>query len=305
MRIVIATSLCAWIAGAALFVAADDKKAPPPATATYKFVDDDPAWATQKTAKAPLPAPPADPTASPNRGVVNLPPNAKMKVAPKEVHMKSGRGDVAILSDQPHAVAAPPQRATNDDVEGALEKPTFADFSETPLSQLTQFLATQGNIRIHIDEAGLSEAMVDRDQAVTFKMSGVRLALVLDLILEPLNLDYAVRENVLFISSKNRVAAMRDTAVVRVGDLVAGASPEAATRLVAAITENIDRDEWNASGNGGGGGSSIQYIPEARSLVVTSNSRTQRKITRLLSELRNAKVAQGIPVNSTAPIAAN
>jgi len=281
----------------------------PPATATYAVVDDDPAGATQKTAKAPEAAPPADPTRSPNRGVVNLLQNAK-KIAKEP---KSVGGGLPFVSAAPPTVAPQAQRLTGDDIEGALEKPTFADFSETPLSQLTQFLATQGNIRIHVDEAGLAEAMVDRDQAVTFKMSGVRLALVLDLILEPLNLDYAIRDNVLYVSSRDRIADLRETSVVRIGDLVPkGADSDDAERLVQVIRENIAPDSWigvaSQSREGGGGGrgtNSIRYLPEARSLVVTANTRTQRKITRLLSELRTAKVAQGIPANSTAPIAAN
>lgn len=201
-------------------------------------------------------------------------------------------------------VAAPEQKPKGEtnDVEAALEKSTFADFSETPLAQTLMFLGTQHNIRIFLDETGLANAMVDRDQAVTFQMQGVRLALVLDLMLEPLNLDYAVRENVLFISSKERVAALRETSVVRIGDVIpeGAAGKESAERIVATITEQIDRDLWNSNG----GLSNIEFIPDARSLVVTTTSRTHRKIAKLLEELRSAKVANGMPTKGTERIAA-
>jgi hypothetical protein len=195
-------------------------------------------------------------------------------------------------------------KVVNNDVEGALERPTFADFSETPLSQVLMFLRTQHNIHIFLDDAGLANAMVDRDQAVTLQMKDVRLALILDLILEPLNLDYAVRENVvLFISSRERIAALRETSVMRIGDIIpeGAAGSESAERIVATITEQIDRDLWNANG----GQSNIEFIPDARSLVVTTTCRTHRKIAKLLEELRSAKVANGMPTNGgTSRIAA-
>jgi hypothetical protein len=204
----------------------------------------------------------------------------------------------------PRKTPAAAARQPIDDVERALEQPTFADFSDTPLSQCLQFLATQANIRIYLDEMGLANAMVDRTQAMTFQMTGVRLSLVLDLMLEPLNLDYAIRENVLFISSKERIDAMREPTVLRLGDVLPpGADAgEAATRIVTMITENVDRDVWIVNG----GTNNIQFMPDARALVVTASSRTHRKINRLLNELRSAKVAQGMPDQgaTTAPIAA-
>ena len=194
-------------------------------------------------------------------------------------------------------------KVNSNDVEGALDRPTFADFSETPLSQVLMFLRTQHNIHIFLDDAGLANAMVDREQPITLQLKDVRLALVLDLILEPLNLDYGVRENILFISSKERIAALRETSVVRIGDIIpeGAAGSESAQRIVGTITEQIDRDLWTANG----GMSNIEFIPDARSLVVTTTSRTHRKITKLLEELRSAKVAEGMPAKGgTSRIAA-
>ena len=203
----------------------------------------------------------------------------------------------------PQTPAPEQKKVDTNDVEAALERPTFADFNQTPLSQTLLFLGTEHNIRIFLDETGLANAMVDRDQSISLKMEGVRLALLLDLMLEPLNLDYAVRENVLFISSKERIAALRETSVVRIGDIIpeGAAGSESAQRIVATITEQIDRDLWNSNG----GLSNIEFIPDARSLVVTTTSRTHRKIAKLLEELRSAKVANGMPTNGgTSRIAA-
>ena len=219
---------------------------------------------------------------------------------------KRGRNEKATVKPTSPLVDAPPVQKTKvsgDDIESALDRATFADFSETPLSQALLFLGTQHNILVYVDQVGLANAMVDRDQAVTYQMSSVRLGLLLDFMLEPMNLDYAVRENVLFISSKERVAQLRETAVVRIGDIVpqGAAARESADRIVTTIISQIDNDAWNVNG----GMSNIEYIPDARSLVVTAPSRTQRKINKLLEELRSAKVADGMPAKGgTSRIAA-
>jgi hypothetical protein len=207
---------------------------------------------------------------------------------------------------EPKANVAAPLvvRTPNNDVEAALDKLMVADFNQSPLSNVLQFIATDKNVRLYIDEAGLAEAMVDRDQQISFQMEGVRLGLVLDLILEPLNLDYAVRDNVLYVSSKDRIHRLVETSVLRIGDVIppGGDSTDAAERLVNLVTENVNRDQWIVNG----GEYNIQFSPDARSLVVTANSRTQRKVAKLIEELRSAKVAQGMPTNAkpTANIAA-
>ena len=201
----------------------------------------------------------------------------------------------------PANIAAGQPRET-DDVESALDRRVRADFNETPLSQCLAFLAVDSGIRIHIDNGGFADAMVDRETPITVSMEGVRLGLLLDLLFEPLKLDYAIRENVLFVSSRERIDEMRDTTVIRLGDVLpAGdAAPESAERLISLITDNIDPENWMANG----GVRCIQFVPEARSLVVTASSRTQRKITKLLNELRSAKVAQGLPAANAGPVAA-
>lgn len=193
---------------------------------------------------------------------------------------------------------APRERKTIDNVEAALEQPSFADFSETPLAAALQFMSTQHNIRIHIDESGLANAMVDRDSPITLKLVGVRLSLILDLLFEPLNLDYVVRENVLFISSRESIERMRETVVVRIGDILPPGeeSGVVAGRLLELITENVDRDGWIPNG----GQNTIQFVEDAKSFVVTSNGRTQRKVSKLLSDLRAAKIANGMPVKPDA-----
>lgn len=265
MRTAIATGIFAWATGAAIFIASDDKKTPPPVP-------------TASEVKAIEPSLAAD-----------FPIQEARKERPPRFHER---------------LAEHVKAAGNDELEAALDRLVSADFNESPLSQVLQFFGTDRNIRIYLDQSGLADAMVDKDQTITFQMEGVRLSLVLDLMLEPLNLDYAIRENVLFVSSKERIRHLKETTVLRIGDVIPQGEEgvEAATRLVELIISNIDNEQWEVSG----GENSIQFSPDARSLVVTANSRTMRKVSKLLVELRFAKVTQGVPVNSqgTSKIAA-
>jgi hypothetical protein len=237
------------------------------------------------------------------------PSNVDEGLAKRKVRIKGEPQEGAPAAANP----APRERKTIDNIEAALEQPSFADFSETPLAAALQFMSTQHNIRIHIDESGLANAMVDRDSPITLKLVGVRLSLIFDLLFEPLNLDYTIRDNILFVSSRERIENMRETVVMRIGDILpAGdAANEAASRFLELIKENVDRDQWVQPVEQGGlktvaGGAvdsvqnSIQYVEDARSFVISSNDRTRRKVSKLLSDLRAAKIANGMPVKPDA-----
>ena len=269
MKAAILAGLFAWGTGIAFFIA--DEKKSPPATPQPTVADEGLPKKKRRISGEDTRTPPAA-VAAPRTN-----PNL-------DEHIKANKAQ--------------------DDIDAVLDQATFADFSDTPLRQVLMFISTQHNMRIYIDENGLANAMVDRDQGVTLQMAGVRLSLLLDFLLEPLNLDYAVRENVLFISSRERIESLRSTAVLRIGDMlnIGGDTKEEAERLVNLITENIDRDGWSASG----GENVIQFVEDARSLVVTSNGKTQRKISKLLSDLRSAKLANGMPAKKgEARVAAN
>jgi hypothetical protein len=105
-------------------------------------------------------------------------------------------------------------------IERALRQPTFMDFSETPLSQAIQFLGTQHNINIYLDETALANAMVDRDQAVTLQLTGISLRSGLRLLLDPLNLTYNIENEVLKITDKESTKKTNVVRVYPVADLV-------------------------------------------------------------------------------------
>src|SRR5260370_1072572 len=141
---------------------------------------------------------------------------------------------------------------------------------------------------------------------VTMKLNWVRPESALNLILQPLLLDYLVEDDVLKITSKKAAQKKLITRTYPVADLCEELSRidgddgrqkenkvENATRpgshlysaLINAITATIDPDSWEElSGDG-----SSTPMRQAGSLVIRQTWSVHRKILQLLRDLREAK----------------
>jgi hypothetical protein len=178
---------------------------------------------------------------------------------------------------------------TADKIERALASAMNPDFNETPLTQAVAFIASHYDINIFLDERGLQSAQVDKDTLVTLSLGGISLRTILELMLEPLNLGYFVRDNVLVITNKETVASRYDTRVYPVADLVPlSAKPIEFQTL---ITQCVDRDVWESNG----GDCGLRFDPVSRSIVVRASQPTHRTITSLLKDLRAALANNGKP----------
>ena len=107
------------------------------------------------------------------------------------------------------------------DIERKLETPVSATFEDRPLSQVIDQLAELAQINIVLDPRGLGEELVASDTPVSIDLEHeVSLKSALHLILEPLNLDFVIKDEVLKITSSQ----LRDTEVMirtyNVADLV-------------------------------------------------------------------------------------
>jgi len=97
-----------------------------------------------------------------------------------------------------------------DRIIDALASPTSIDYVQVPLPDVCEHLAVQHAIKLHIDDAGLDEARIDREVAVTYSSkTGIALGTALDGMLEPLGLDWVVSPNALVITARSIVARKR------------------------------------------------------------------------------------------------
>jgi hypothetical protein len=105
-------------------------------------------------------------------------------------------------------------------IERALSKPITVDFKETPLREVVDLMKEFAGSNVVLDLNGLDEAGVDADEPITLSLDEVPLKSVLKLLLNPLELDYIIRNDVLMITSQTSTEEQLETRVYPVADLV-------------------------------------------------------------------------------------
>jgi general secretion pathway protein D len=112
----------------------------------------------------------------------------------------------------------PPEKAIREQLSQQVE----LSFDGRPLSQAMETLSDITGVPIHLDPRGLSEEGITSDQKVSLPLRGTSVSLksALNLILEPLNLTYVIKNEVLNVTSINNSRKQKDTRTYSVRDLV-------------------------------------------------------------------------------------
>ena len=84
------------------------------------------------------------------------------------------------------------------------------EFSETPLSEVIDYLKTARNIPIIIDRPALDGIGLGSDSPITVSLNGVSLRSCLARLLDELGLDYAIANEMLVITSKEAARTQLD-----------------------------------------------------------------------------------------------
>lgn len=107
------------------------------------------------------------------------------------------------------------------EIQKRLSTPIQARYMNQPLASVMDELAQMTGITIHLAPDGLAEQSVQPSQPVTLNIQDtIPLKSALNLILEPLNLDYTIRNDVLMITSKSKKDTDTYTVTYPVADLV-------------------------------------------------------------------------------------
>ena len=93
---------------------------------------------------------------------------------------------------------------------------TEIDFVDLPLSEAIRVLGDLHKLAIIIDKETLSAASIATDQPVSLFISGVSLRSGLKLLLEPLLLDYVIKNEVLLITTMEKTEEIMETRVYNV-----------------------------------------------------------------------------------------
>ena len=124
------------------------------------------------------------------------------------------RGKVLRITSpqQAAAIGADPATVETGDVNRvriaeALKQATQLEFVETPLNDVVEYLKDLHKVEIQLDEKAIKRAGISLDTPVTVTFKGVSLQSALRLLLRQLDLDYAIRDEVLFITTAREAAA--------------------------------------------------------------------------------------------------
>ncbi|MES2793467.1 MAG: hypothetical protein V4719_27895 [Planctomycetota bacterium] len=129
----------------------------------------------------------------------------------------------AELSNRRKKFGGPDNRSKTEEekrIEKSLSRQVSMHFESEPLQSVINKLAVDSNINFRLDPQGLEEVQVDSNTPITINVDGIQMKSALNLILEPLHLGYAIRDEVLKITSIERQKGDLEVRVYPVADLV-------------------------------------------------------------------------------------
>jgi hypothetical protein len=193
---------------------------------------------------------------------------------------RAGAGELCQCIDGRGKVAT---MRINEVLDGPLESDGIK-FGDVPLSDVLAHLQDEYRIPIQIDSRALDEAGVGTDAPVTRELRGISLRSALKLLLEPLDLTWIIRDEVLLITTREKAGNYLVTCVYNVNDLLEKKDPDYDS-LVDAITTCVATDTWAENG---GGKADIRVLPPGL-LVISQTPAIHEEITGLLTKVRNAR----------------
>lgn len=142
------------------------------------------------------------------------------------------------------------------EIEQKLKTPVSVRFTNAPLSVVLEHLAQLAQVNLFIDPQGLQEEGISSDSPVTINLQrDISLKSALHLILQPMHLDYVIKDEVLKITSEQYRAGTLYTMTYNVADLVIPIPnfvPNARMGMSGAYNEGVGRVGFGGSGTFGG-----------------------------------------------------
>ena len=199
-----------------------------------------------------------------------------------------------------------PRSALVKRIEQSLLQDTELAFKDSPLKDAFAYLEDLHSIEILLDEVTLTADGISIEAPITFRMSGISLDSALNLMLEPLALDYVIRHEVLVITTKVKAEELMETRVYNLAriphltpkeliEIIVGGVPTHATGGGGVTHETsslIPGSMWELV-NGDGG----TAWAGKTTLIIRQTQRVHREIVALLDQLAEAEAA---PTKSTA-----
>lgn len=174
-------------------------------------------------------------------------------------------------------------------IEASLHEVTEISFVDTSLRDALDYIEDLHNIEILINASEITGDGGSVDQQVSLELSGVALESALNRMLEPLNLDYIVKDEVLMITTATKASEWLELRVYPRSSLASAwgdidPSDKAAEETLLKSIQEAVSGTWKSEKVQNGGTMSLT----AAGLIVRQNQRTHREIANLLEQLRKA-----------------
>lgn len=192
-------------------------------------------------------------------------------------------------------------------IQGALDAKTEGNFPNVHLSDVMAYFQNLHGVNIFLDSQALKEQGLTADEPVNISFKGISLKLALNLILNPMGLDYVVDHEVLKITTAEEVAHTFRVRIYPVADLCN--SPEDYEALEKVIDNTcLAKRQFRSKSYpvddlvvGGAAQKkvvrvnhfeSISSVPQCRALVINDTDRVHEKIVTILTQLREVRQDQ-------------
>jgi hypothetical protein len=170
-------------------------------------------------------------------------------------------------------------------IEKALSQPTSFEFKGQALQEVVNYLKETHGVEIVLDKRAFSDEGIDPETPVTFARKNTSLRSALDLMLQQLDLTFAVYDETLVITTETAAAQRLDTKVYTVTDLI-DASAKSRKKLRKIIKACVAPESW--SSEDGAGSIFLLTLGDRQLLVVSQTYAVHHEIAALLEKLRTA-----------------
>jgi hypothetical protein len=179
--------------------------------------------------------------------------------------------------------------------ERKLSQVVSLHFDEVPLQDAVKQIGKLTALNVFLDTAGLEDEGITADIAVSLNVDNVRLKSALNLLLAPLRLEWAIKDDVLKITSRIKIQNQPKIVKYEVADLVTsrstvtdrqGARPAVLSAdfkpLINLLTTTIQPHSWEAASGPG----TIKTSPATYGLIINQTQAIHDEIADLFGQLR-------------------
>ncbi|MFO0868882.1 MAG: hypothetical protein U0935_08005 [Pirellulales bacterium] len=194
------------------------------------------------------------------------------------------------------------QQGLDAALEEKLKAPATVNFVDAPLSEVCQFIEARYGVDIVFVRRYLDSVGVSLDTSITLRKEDAPLGDILQDILQPLDLAYAVRDEVVLVTTMDSLTHRLRWGVYSVADFLDSRESDDVTATLNGLSNRIIRHcghplpGWVDDGGIG----RISTLTAAKVLVISTTDDVHESVSRLLKELREKRAARGpLPPLST------